>query len=319
MWGCLIKIIASALLQTLYCALPFLVFTLTAAHAAVSVMDDSGQKVTLAKPAQRIISLAPHTTELLFAAGAGQKIVAVSDYSNYPPSAQKLPSVGGSSALDLERIIALRPDLIVMWQSGNTLNQITTLKKLGIPFFNSEPRTFSTIASSLERLGKLAGTEATASATAHIFRQQLKTLTETYQKTYQTTYQHPPPVSVFYQVGAQPLMTLNGKHLVSAAIRLCGGRNIFSALPQLAATISLEAVLQANPEVILTGKNKEDIEFSDWSRFPELTAVRQRNLFSIPGDLLLRPGPRIIQGTTLLCSYLETARQRRLAKPAVGK
>jgi iron complex transport system substrate-binding protein len=271
--------------------------------AAVSVVDDSKRTVTLAEPARRIVSLAPHATELIYAAGAGPYLVGVSEYSNYPPEAKRLPSVGGVSALDLERVITLKPDLVVVWGSGNSATQIAKLHSLRIPVFESEPRDFATIAGSIERLAQLAGTDPVGHAAAENFRARLEKI--------RTTYQQRPVVRVFYQIWRTPLMTLNGAHMVSAAIRLCGGENIFGTLPQLAPAISTEAVLKANPETIIASSGGKEDPFAGWRRFPAMTAVARGNLFSVDGELMNRASPRVLDGTEALCKHLETARSRR--------
>jgi iron complex transport system substrate-binding protein len=268
----------------------------------ISVQDDTQQTVTLQQPAHRIISLAPDATELLFAAGAGDDVVGVSDYSDYPPAAAKLPSVGSSSALDIERIVTLKPDLVIAWSSGNSASQLARLRALGIPVFESEPRQLAAIGSSLQRLGQLAGVPDKGSAAAQAFNARLALLT--------ATYQQRPPVRVFYQIWQKPLMTLNGKHMVSSVIRLCGGENVFGQLPQLAPTVSTEAVLSANPEVIFSadGGNAPD---TGWRRFPKLAAVAGNNLFTLTPNWMSRPGPRILDGAAELCQKLDLARSHR--------
>jgi iron complex transport system substrate-binding protein len=281
-----------------------LLFLTGAAQAAISVTDDSGHKVTLDKPAQRIVSLAPHATELIYAAGAGATLVGVGEYSNYPPQAAQVQSIGSSAALDIERIVTLKPDLIIAWASGNSSTQVAKLRNLGIPVFDSEPRDFATIATTLERLARLAGTEATGNAAAATFRARLEKLT--------AGYRGRAPVRVFYQIWRDPLMSLNDEHLVSQALRLCGGENIFGKLPQLAPVISTEAVVQENPEVIITGSSKKgDDAFAGWRRFPKMTAVVRDNLFTIDSNLMSRAGPRVLEGTEAMCKYLDTARNKR--------
>jgi iron complex transport system substrate-binding protein len=272
-------------------------------RASISIVDDTGRTVMLAAPARRIVSLAPHTTELLYAAGAGAAVVGVSEYSDYPPQARHVRSLGSAVALDLERIITLKPDLAVVWSSGNSATQVARLRQLGIPVFESEPRDFAGVASSLERLAQLAATEKTGYAAAATFRTRLQAL--------RVQYQHRPTVSVFYQVWHHPLMTLNDKHMVSAAIRLCGGENIFGKLPPLAPTVSSEAVIKADPEVIVSGASLKEDTFSGWRRFPTLTAVARDNLFAVNADWLVRAGLRILDGTEALCQNLEIARSRR--------
>ncbi len=287
-----------SLIALLFCA------TGAVAQAApVAVTDDAGHLVTLAGPARRIVSLAPHVTELLFAAGAGARLVGVSDYSDFPAAAKAIGSVGGAAALDIERIVQLKPDLVVAWGSGNSASQLARLRGLGMAVFDSEPRTFAAIASSLERLATLAGSETIGHAAADNFRSRLQTLANTYQQR--------APVRVFYQIWREPLMTLNGKSMVTAAIRLCGGSNIFAQLPQLAPVVGTEAVLEANPEVILTGGDDEALALAGWRRFASMLAVQRNNLFVINADWLARSGPRLLDGTELLCRQLDSARRKR--------
>lgn len=272
-------------------------------HAAVSVQDDAGHTVSLAAPAHRILSLAPHATELLFAAGAGEYVAGVIEYSDYPPQASHLPSVGSAAALDLERISALQPDLIVAWSSGNSAAQIARLRALHFTVFESEPHDFAGIASSMEKLAHLAGTDAAGHDAAERFRARQRQLEKTYSKR--------SPVRVFYQIWAKPLMTLNDSHMASAIIRLCGGVNIFGQLGPLAPTIGLEAVLQGDPEAIITDSKDTSTAASGWQRFPKMTAVARGNLFAVNPDWMSRPGPRVLDGAEALCRDLESARAKR--------
>lgn len=274
-------------------------------QAAVSVVDDSGKKVVLARPAQRVISMAPHVTELLFAAGGGARIVGAMNYSDYPFEARMIPLIGSDSQIDLERVIALKPDLLIVWQSGNTARQIAQLASLGIPVFHSEPRTLETVASSLERFGRLLGTQQVAGAAAAQFRAKVSSL--------RARYGSRPPVTVFYQAWDDPLYTLNGEQIASDAIRLCGGRNIFASLKTIAPQVSVEAVVLRDPEAILGGKRytPQDRGLSIWEPFHSMRAVRRKNLFTLDEQLLTRPGPRVADGAVKLCTRLEEARARR--------
>lgn len=278
-------------------------------HAAVTVTDDAGQTITLPQPARRIVSLAPHVTELIYAAGGGDRIVGTVSYSDYPPQARDIPRVGDNKALDLERIAALKPDLIVVWRHGNAQKQTDRLRALGMPLFFSEPRRLESIPENLEKLGTLMGTETVATRAAADFRQQVATL--------RTTYADRPPVTVFYQVWQQPLMTLNGQHLVSDLLTLCGGRNLFAKETPLVPTVSVEAVVAGNPEVMLTagmGATRPDkplADFSMWEKWKQVTAVARNNLFIIDGDLVNRAGPRVVKGAAEICKDLDVARGRR--------
>ncbi|MDB5760625.1 MAG: cobalamin-binding protein [Burkholderia sp.] len=274
-------------------------------HAAISVKDGSGATVTLAHPAQRVVTLAPHATELVFAAGAGKRLVGASDYSDYPPEANAIPRIGNSYQIDIERLLALRPDLLVVWQGGNGERQLEPLRRLGVPIYRSEPKSLDDIANEIERLGRLTGTEASARPAAIALRARLAALAE--------RYRDKPPVSVFYQVWDQPLYTLNGRQIVSDAIRLCGGVNVFAGLAALAPTVGIEAVLQKNPEVIVRGSKDGETTtgLSMWKTYPALLAVQRGNLYTVRSDLMTRAGPRMVDGAEALCGLLDQARGKR--------
>lgn len=279
-----------------------------AGAAPITVRDDDGNAVTLQKPAQRIISTAPHVTESLFAAGGGDRIVGTVSYSDYPPAAKSIPQVGDNRQIDIERMIALKPDLIVAWQYGNAERQVEQLRQLGIPLFYSEPRRLDDIAGSVQRIGRLLGTDQAAQAASSELRRKLAQL--------KAQYQNRPPVRTFYQVWDKPLYTLNGQHIVSDALRLCGGKNIFAGMAVTAPNVSIEAVLQQDPEAIVSGdqRNQNGGGVNLWRPYSTMTAVRRGNLFSLDGDLLSRSGPRMIDGAAALCEKLELARQHRKIK-----
>ena len=282
-----------------------LALTVTTAHAAITVVDDAGRRVTLARPAQRIISMSPHVTELLFAAGGGARIVGAMNFSDYPEAAKKIPLIGDNAQIDIERVVALKPDLLVAWQSGNTARQLEQLAKLGVPIFYSEPKKLDQVADSLLRFGQLLATESTAQAAAAEFRAKIAALS--------ARYGGRPPVRVFYQIWDKPLYTLSGQHIVSDAIRACGGVNIFAGLQVVAPSVSTEAVLQANPEAIFGGDQHDpaDAGLNIWKPYRSLLAVQRGNLFTLGGELLTRAGPRMTLGVADLCDKLELARQRR--------
>ena len=288
-----------------YVLLSVLLLMSLSAQAKLSVQDDYGNTVTLSQPARRIISMGPHATELLFAAGAGNWIVATVSYSDYPQAAQKIPRIGDSLDVDIERIISLRPDLLVLWQHTESGRQEQLLRSLGVPIFYSEPHRLEDIATGIRRLGVLAGSSAVATQNADALQLKLRTLTE--------KYAGRAPVRLFYQVWDQPLFTLNGGHIVSDAIRVCGGVNIFADLKITAPSVGIEAVLQADPEVVIgtAEKNPSEGGVAMWKRYPLMTAVRRNNLFLVDGNLMSRAGPRMIDGTAALCQWLDLARSRR--------
>ena len=276
-----------------------------AAASEVRVADDSGRMLVLAQPARRVISLAPDLTELMFAAGAGSRVVGTVEYSNYPEAAKAIPRVGDSASLDLERIVALKPDVILVWQSGDAQRQLDKLLSLGIPVFYSQSHHLSDVARSLEKLGRLAGTEAIASTVAGAFLAREAELRERYAAR--------PPVRVFYQIWEKPLMTVNNDHLISDVIRLCGGQNVMGELKQLVPVISTEAVLEADPEVIAGATAEPDMrgDLDNWKAWPRLLAVKRDNLFVIPTDLISRQTPRILDAAQQLCEDLDKARAKR--------
>lgn len=275
---------------------------LPAVAAPVSVIDDQGSRVTLPAPAQRVISLAPHVTELAFAAGGGARLIAVDDNSDYPEAAKALPKAGSFRAIDLERIVAAKPDLLLVWLHGPSARQLEPLRQLGIPLFYSQPKRFADIPSNLRRIGQLLGSSAQAEQAARRFEQDLATLRQ--------QQQGKSKLSVFYQVWDKPLYTLNGQHIVSDAIALCGGSNIFARLPVTAPVVTDEAVIAANPQVILSAamRHNDDL-LKRWQRMPGIAAVQNRQLHQVNGDLLNRPTPRMIDGTRQLCAKLDLARR----------
>ena len=294
-------------MKSLFRTLLLLIITLLTGQvsAEIVVQDALGNTVRLPHPAKRIISLAPHNTENLFAAGAGALLVGATQYSDYPEAAKKVPRVGGYTGLDLETIIALKPDLIIAWDSGNRREDVNRLRSLGFPVYLSEPRELEDIASEIDALGILAGTTQTALQSANRFRSRLQQL--------RRRYRGLEPVRVFYEIWHRPLMTINGKQLISKALTLCGGQNVFAGLSVLAPTVDTEAVLAANPDAIITSMKSTQQNhhwLENWRRWPQLSAVAYDNLYFVPPDLLQRQGPRILQGVEHLCKTIAQARQK---------
>ncbi|MCC4275404.1 cobalamin-binding protein [Marinomonas communis] len=269
------------------------------------VIDDREREVCSNAPVTRIAALSPGATELAFAAGAGSKVVAVVSFSDYPPAAQEIESVGSPSRLDLERLLALKPDLILAWGTGNPSEQISTLLRLGMRVFYVEPHSFSSIAQDIRDIAQLAGTEASGDVAASAFLKGISDL--------KTQYSQKPKIRTFYQVWDEPLMTMNGQHYINQVVELCGGINVFSKSPRLIPRLNKEAVLIENPEVIVAGgmgeRNAHWLEW--WRAFPELMATKQDNLFFVPPSLLQRPTPRLLEGAKILCEKLDLARSRR--------
>lgn len=271
---------------------------------AVTVTDDQGNNVTLNKPARKIISLAPYTTELLFAAGAGGYIAGAVRYSYFPEAAKLIPRVGDTNKLDLERIISLEPDLIIAWQS-NAAADTEILRSMQIPVYVSEPASLEAIAGSIIDLGKLAGTVATAKQSGKEFLDRLTAL--------KNKYSGKRVITTFYQFWNDPIYTINGDHVISDVIQLCGGKNVFADMPILSAQVSLEAVISTNPEVIIASAIDESRPswLDGWNRWPELAAVRNHHIYYIPPDIIQRQTPRILQGAEMMCEDLDEARRNK--------
>lgn len=279
-----------------------LVFACFAACAApVAVTDDTGATVALAAPARRVVSLAPHATELLFAADAGDRIVGVMSDSDFPPEASRIPVVGNASALDLERILSLRPDLVVTWPY-TTPAQVGVLRAQGIPIFTTDPRTIEDIAVDLERLGALVGRASIAHDAALRFRARLAGAAQ--------RAAGKRVVRVFYQVSNVPLYTVGGAHPITQALTLCGAQNVFASLALPAPEVGIEAVLAASPDAIIAGTAGAIAPpwLDEWKRWRELPAVRTNRLFVVDANLLHRSGPRFIDGVEQLCGVVERAR-----------
>jgi iron complex transport system substrate-binding protein len=277
-------------------------------QAEIVVRDDTGRTVRLKEPAQRIVVLAPHFAENLHAAGAGSRLVGTVEYSDYPPEAKAVPRIGSYSRIDLEALLALKPDLVLAWESGNNMAQVDKLRALGVTVYVSQPNRMDDVAGHLERLGQLAGTEAVAKPAAERFRARLAGL--------RSANANKPRVKVFYQIWKAPLTTVGGPQIISDAIRLCGGENVFGYLQQMAPVVSIEAVLEADPEAIVaTGMGDARPEWlADWDKWTRMTAVRRGNLFHINPDIMQRHTPRILDGAESLCADLDFARSRRAAR-----
>lgn len=253
----------------------------------------------LAAPAQRIVTLAPHLAELVYAAGAGERLVGTVEWSDYPPEAGTLPRVGDAFRLDLEALAALEPDLLLGWQGGNPDHLLEQLGQRGYRVVALAPQRLDDIGAQLVEIGRLAGTPGPAEAAAARFRAGLAAL--------RAAQAGKSRVRVFYQVSWRPLYTVGGRQLISEVLALCGGHNIFADLGELAPAVSMEAVIARDPEVILAAEVQQ-AELTEWRRWPAVTAVARGHLYAVDGDLVVRPSPRILEGTRQVCERLDRAR-----------
>jgi len=274
---------------------------------AIEVIDDAGRKIFLEQPAKKIISLSPHITELIFSAGAGEKLSGVDDYSNYPKAAKSITRIGDANHLDIETILSLQPDLIVAWGSGQSHNRyIQQLIRLQQTVYISSPENLEAIPRTVENLGKLSGTYDYAKQQSQNFRNELKNIIAEYSKR--------SSVTVFYEIWHQPLFTINGQHVMSQVIEICGGKNIFADLPILSPEVNIEAVISANPDVIIASGvvsengNQRPAWLDNWLQWPTIKASRNKHLYHLHPDLIHRQTFRILQGTRILCEQLQRAR-----------
>lgn len=268
---------------------------------SLRVLDDRNMAVTLPSPASRIISLAPSMTELLFSLGAGDKVVGVVEYSDFPEAARQIPVVGRFDRLDVERILSLQPDLIISWQSGNPGGTVQRLREMGYPVYTAEPVTVSSIADTLIRLGILTGQSDRAEALSATLEQSVAQM--------QTRYQSASPVSVFYQVWHNPIISVGGNELINDMVTLCGGKNIFDDLP-VGPAVNLEDILVRRPEVIIaSGASADRPEWLDlWRQWPSIPAVANNQLYAIPPDLVQRHSMRALEGLEQMCELIDQAR-----------
>ena len=272
------------------------------ASAKISVTDFAGNLITLNRPAERIIALSPHAVENVFSAGAGDRLVGVVAYSNFPAAANQLPQVGSNNLLNYESILALKPDLIIAWQSGNTRSSLQRLRELGFTLYIDEPQEMADIAKSIRDIGAMTDSTTTASRVAQTYLDTLDSIA--------AQYQRESPVSVFYQVWNKPLQTLNGQHLVSQVIELCGGHNIFTDQAGLAPVINIEAIMQRDPQAIIASGdgNIRPAWLDEWLRWPQLRAVKRKHLYFVPPDLIQRHTVRLLEGAQLICQQLKQVR-----------
>jgi iron complex transport system substrate-binding protein len=252
--------------------------------------------------ASRIIALAPHLAELAYVAGAGDKLVGAVEYSDHPAAALALPRVGDAFQVDMERVLAMKPDLVLAWEQGTRDALISRLKELGLNVVTLPTFDIADVGSAIRTIGRLAGTAAVAEREAAAFEQTI----EQQRKEYSAKS----PLSVFIEVDDRPLYTVNGRQLISQVVTLCGGRNIFADLPQLAPAIGIEAVIAANPEVILSTDDSDDQATAIWTAWPHIQAVHDGNVYTLHADDIARPTTRLVSGINEVCGLLEQVREK---------
>lgn len=265
--------------------------------------QDSAQSTTEPRVYKRIVTLAPNLTELVFAVGAGDRLVGVSAWSDFPPPALELPVVGDAFTVDQEQLALLDPDLLLVWESGTPSHTVEELRHSGYSVESVRTRGLNDVIGALIRIGELTGRSSEAEAAAGEFEAALRVLREANATR--------PSIKVFYQVSARPLYTVNREHYVSELIGICGGRNIFDDLDELAPAISAEAVVDRDPEVMLASTDAGEKAFAEWQRWPEMSANRYGNLYLLPADEIGRATPRLISAAAAMCLAMQKARLNR--------
>ncbi len=287
----LLAVLSACLLSTLF------------SHTGFSQTADPADQAT-----PKIVTLAPHLAELVFSAGAGDQLIGVSAYSDFPEAVLALPQVGDAFLVDQERLALLAPDLILAWESGTPERTVAELRKQGFRVVVVRTRSLADVAVALEAIGRLAGTETIAATTAAQFTASIGRLRE--------KHANGESIRVFYQISARPIYTVSGSHYISELIEICGGSNIFADLGELAPLVSEEAVLARNPELMLAGGGEVDAVFEPWLRWDSMAAVRWRNLSIVEADLIGRATPRLAEAGSAVCAALDAGRQRRAAAEA---
>jgi iron complex transport system substrate-binding protein len=255
----------------------------------------------------RIVSLAPSLTEIAYAAGAGTALVGTVEYSDYPAEARGLPRVGDGWSVDVERVLALRPGVVLAWASGTPQATIERLEAVGLRVVTVPTYRLADVPAALRLVGRLAGTPAVAEAAARRFDDEVDRL--------RREHAGASVLTVFIQIDDQPLFTVGGRHVLSEVVELCGGRNVFAELAQVAPQIDVEAVLARDPQVILSTDDTVADPAAMWRRWPQLESVRAATIYPLPSDLVARATPRLAQGVAATCRALEDARRRLAPRP----
>jgi len=248
-----------------------------------------------AKPSPRIVALAPHLVEMLFTIGAGQHIVGTVDYADYPAEAKTIERVGGSYGIQIEKILALKPDLVFVWQSGNKTADIEQLERLGLKVIKSTPQDIEDVAKE--------GYERSANEQADKFLAKLAML--------KAKYQHKKTVRAFYQLWSEPMMTVNKETKIHQLMSICQAQNVFADNPTQYPQISIENVMVASPELIIIPDEasvtpQPDIQWQNW---PEIPAVKHNQFIHVNADLLHRFSTRMLLGVERMCLKLDAFRK----------
>ena len=301
-------------MKYLFLIISVLLSSIASVYAAPScVVDDAGRSVCSKTALKRIVSLSPGSTELVFAAGAGSRIVGVDEHSDYPAQVASIDRVGGYPDISIESIVALNPDMIVAWAGGNSKQLTSMLESVGIPLFFINPQSFSDVASAIRRLGDLFGTPSEANKAANGVEQRYQSIA--------AQYKSKKPLSVFYEIWSKPLMSINSSHIIHEIIEVCGGKNIYADANTQVPMVSIESLIAANPQAISSStfiKDGKTIE-QRWSQWESVSAVKNEAYITVSGDLISRPTPRALDAAQEFCEKLDVIRSKNSASEAVAQ
>lgn len=286
-------------LAALLCMLCFT--TLSFAQPIPSLRDDDGRPALLGTPAVRVVTLAPSLTELVYAAGAGDKLAGASAYSDYPDAARQLSKVADATGISWESLLALKPDLVLAWKGGTRQADIARLNSLGVNVFVIEIKRLDDVPRALQSIGKLVGRPGPAEQAARIFQRRLSELRE--------SNSGKVVVKTFFEISSKPLMTVNRDHVISEMVSLCGGSNVFADLPALASEPTREALLMRGPEAVLYGVSVARTRGVDETTYAGVSAVEAGRVYGITADYVFRPGPRMLLATEEICAALDRSRE----------
>lgn len=281
-----------------------LLFTATQASETLQLTGTDGAVTEIQAPVQRIVTLAPHLTELVYAVGAGDQIVATIAYSDYPEQAKQIPRVGDAFRVDLEQLLAMNPDLVILWESGNPDALARQLRDLGLSVWVTEIGQLDDIPVMLRQIGDLSGHSAAGEQQAAAFETRLDSIRQQYRDRTELSY--------FYQISEAPLYTVNGRHLISDGLSACGARNVFAGLTTLAPVVDAESVLNENPDILFAPAGSSfSGGLARWLKWPRLKAVRAGQLYYLSGEKISRASPRVLDAVEQACDFIDSARQRR--------
>ena len=281
---------------------------LVLALSGLSISVSAMYKLPDVKNAQRIIALSPHSVELLFALGVGDRIIGTTEFADFPEAANKIERVGGYHGFQTERIVELQPDLIVAWEGGNRSEDLDLFEKLELPVYRSETKRLRHIAVELKALGELTSTEEKAAVLIKYFHDNLDSLSK--------QNKDKQKISFFYQLWSAPIRTISTGSWINEMLEICGGKNIINDPEVDYPQISLETVLLNEPQVIIIpanhGHDNGKLSGLNWKEWPEIPAVKNNHIYRINGDILHRFSLRVIEATQTLCRTFDTIRKNKV-------